>query len=178
MTRAGVAVLAAVSTMVTIGFVAQGWSEDGVVALGVDCGNNCAATGSSGGFHAAVPGGTFVVTVAHLAPNLEDALTRNKPRTCEPIRARVDTLTVKAADGSVAVDLGERKQLAAGQATRLVHTVPSQGAGARFDLDQVGFRVRSDATSRYCRVVTSGQFFADGTSTPISFDLIPGDSKR
>jgi len=178
MTRAGVAVLAAVSTMITVGFAAQGWSEDGILTLGVDCGNKCAATGSSGGFHAAIPGGTFIVTVAHLAPNLEDATFRSKPRTCEPIRVRVDTLTVKAADGSVAVELGERKQLGAGQATRLVHTVPTQGAGSRLELDQVGFRVRSDASSRHCRVVTSGQFFADGTSTPISFDPIPGDSRR
>ena len=179
MRRIVVGAFLAVSVLGVLATARSSWSEETNPGLAIGCGKKCSTFPGNGSFHTAIPGGTFVITVAHLAPGPEDALVRTKPRTCEPIRFRVDTLTAKAADGSVAVALGERKQLGAGQSARIVHSVtPGSSNAPTIDLDQVGFRVRADPASTYCRVVASGLFFPEPTSTsPIPFELLPGATR-
>ena len=141
------------------------------------------ATSRTNGFVSAMPGGRFVVTVAHLGPSSDDGAVRGAAPSCRSIGFRVDRLTVQRADGTVGVELGADQSIAPGQALQVVHDVdPSSGAGLpAWDLDLMGFRLKTDPAASRCGVVASAQFFPDaGTSTPVPVALMPnvGPSPR
>ena len=71
------------------------WGEDAFVDVGVP---QLAKT-RPGNFMNAIPFSTFVVTVAHLGPSPEHAISRGRPARCDAVQFRVDELTVKAEDG-------------------------------------------------------------------------------
>jgi hypothetical protein len=175
--RINVMIAAGVLTALCYSSVSRG--EDGIPdRFNIDCGGNCAhvlATTSSNTLLSATPGGTFVVTVAHLAPSPEDAMDGRVPAKCKPVDFRIDMLNVKTQEGVIEVELGEQKTLGAGEASQIIYKVdPNSGAGLpTYELDMMGFRFRSQPASSRCGVTASGLFYPDpSTSRPIPFGLI------
>lgn len=127
-------------------------------------------------FLSAIPGGRFVLTVAHVAPAPEDAVVRGVPAVCDSVRFRVDTLVVGSADGAIEIETGEVQSLEPGQAARFVREV-DRGAGAGVpvhELDMVGFRIRAEKAASRCGIVASGLLFpSDDTTSPLPIALIP-----
>ena len=176
----GAIITTGVLTGLCFSSVSQG--EDLGIGIGLIGGPNFAAQLAKtrpGNFMSAIPGGTFVVTVAHIGPSPEDAIVRGRPATCDAVRFRLDALKLKTGDGSVEVELGERQELAPGESYRMVYPVePRDGTNLpTYDLDQMGFRLRSEPASSRCSVVANGLFYADpATTAPIPFALIPSVS--
>jgi hypothetical protein len=154
-------------------------AEDGIYPLNIYCGANCGdltAKTRPDSLVSAIPGGTFVITVAHVAPSPEDAMVNGMPASCDPAKFRIDTLTLKTEDGSIEVELGEQQSLAPGETYRMMYNVsPNSGSGrATYELDQMAFRFRSGASSSRCSVIANGQFYATPTTTtPTAVALIP-----
>ncbi|NNL66167.1 MAG: hypothetical protein HKP30_07995 [Myxococcales bacterium] len=127
----------------------------------------------------AVPGGVFVVTVAHLAPTLETAFRRGKPVECRSVEFRVDTLRIGAQE--VEVEFGDRLELAPGQSTRIIQSVDMDAntQAAAYDMDQLAFRLRAEKLSSPCKLVASGAFFEDASSThAVPFSLLVDDGAK
>jgi len=166
-----VIMIALVATLCAAG---ASWAEDGLQFSSIKASDLASTRENS--FVSAIPGGRFVITVAHLAPSPEDAVVRGVPATCDSVRFRVDTLHVKRADGTVEVELGPDRSIAPGEAMQVVHDIdPSSAPGVpTSDLDLMGFRIRAEKASARCGVVASGLFFPEPTSrSPMSVGLIP-----
>jgi hypothetical protein len=176
-----------IGKMITVSFLAGlcfsgvSWGEDAFVDVGVP---QLAKT-RPGNFMNAIPFSTFVVTVAHLGPSPEHALERGRPARCDAVQFRVDELTVKAEDGSINVELGERQVLAPGESARFVYEVPGQPDEPNlppdrletYKLDLMGFRVSSQRASDRCSIVANALFYADPfIKAPIPLALIPSVS--
>lgn len=180
MTRFKIGALLTLGLVASLGFSGAGLAEDGSPVFGVSCGGGCAdvlARTLPNSLLSAIPGGTFVVTVAHIAPSPEEAVANRRPVKCKPVQFRVDMLRVQSINGLVEVELGDRKSLEAGEASRIVYHVDEQGAYGlpSYDLDLMGFRFRAEPPSSQCNIVASGLFYPDSvTNTPVQFSLIPG----
>jgi len=157
----------------------QSRAEDGI-DFAVDCGGACGigTLTSSDLLLAAVPGGKFVITVAHLAPSPEDAFVRGRPIKCSPVEFRVDTLRIGGRDGLVDVELGYKQELAAGESLRIVRAVDPNQPGVGPDMDQLTFRLRAAKVSHACNLIASGMFFGDDASAPTPFSLLVDDGRK
>lgn len=155
-------------------------AEDGL-DFAVNCGGGCGlgTQTASDKLLAAIPGGVFVITVAHLAPSPEDAFVRGKAVECRPAEFRVDMLQIGARDGAVAVEVGEKQMLAPGKSARIVHGVSPNSTNAGADMDQLAFRIRAARVSPRCDVVASGMFYESAASMqPIPFSLLVDDGVK
>ncbi len=118
----------------------------------------------------AIPGSTFVITVANLGgrrATVDDH--------CAGVVFSVDTILVNP-NGGVEVEQGQTQKLPAGGSLQMVHRVdPKIGADrASIDLDQVGFRLRTEKSNRRCSLVGSAMFHATPNSlAPVPVSLIP-----
>jgi hypothetical protein len=162
--------------LLSLGAANSGRAED-AIPLNLSIKNpGLLASTRANSFLSAMPGGRFVITVAHVAPSPEDAIVRGVPATCESVRFRLDTLVLTSAEGEIEIELGEEQTLEPGQATRIMREIdPRSGTGVPpHELDMLGFRVRAEQASGRCGVVASGLFFPqDPSSAPMSVGLIP-----
>lgn len=179
MTRSGMGAIVAMGLLVTVGFSNVSRGEDlGPPPFAIDCGGNCGALATKAipnTLFPAIPGGTFVITVAHIAPSPEDAFVRGVHAPCDSVMFRIDTLQVNK-DGSVDVELGEQQELAPGQASQIVHSIGTgqNSQGPAFEQELMGFRLRSEPASSHCSIAASGLLYPDPSAlTPIPVSLIP-----
>lgn len=127
-----------------------------------------------GSFMSAMPGGTFVITVALLSPSPEEAIVDGRPVKCSAVPFRVDTLRLSAADGMVEVELGDRQVLEPGETRRIMYSVDRGTTNLpAYELDQMGFVFRSGLTTSRCSIFANGLFYPDASSTPVPIALIP-----
>ena len=179
MSRIGISAMIIVGSLAALFYSSVSRGEDSIPPrFDIDCGGNCAgvlAKTSPNSLLNAIPGGTFVITIAHLGPSPEDAIVRGVPAKCNPVEFRVDMLKVKTQEGMIEVELGEQKTLAAGEASQVIYTVdPNSGPGLpTYELDMMGFRFRSEPASSRCSIAASGLFYPEpSASSPIPFALI------
>jgi len=180
MSKFQINMMTAVGVLVALCYSSVSRGEDSIPpgSFNIDCGGNCAdvlAKTSPNSLLSATPGGTFVVTVVHLAPSPEDAIVRGVPAKCNPVDFRIDMLNVKTQEGVIEMELGEQKTLAAGEASQFIYKVdPNSGAGVpAYELDMMGFRFRAKPASSRCSIAASGLFYPDpSTSRPVPFGLI------
>ncbi len=128
------------------------------------------ATQTQPSFMTAIPGSTFVITVAHVGPTLNDRFGQ-----CKTVRFRVDTLMV-GAKGRVEVEMGEPQRIEAGKASRIVHKVGREGAAnlAAIGFDQRGFILTANRASEGCNLVASGLLFdSPNTAEPVPVPILP-----
>ncbi len=129
----------------------------------------------------ALPGGTFVITLAHLAPSPEDAFVRGQTVECRPAEFRVDMLWLNNQDGAIEVELGERQKLEPGKSMQIVHRMDqvNDNAALPSEMDQVAFRLRAQRMSPRCNLVASGALFQDASSVEsVPFSLLIDDGFR
>ena len=179
MMRSRMSTMVAAAMVASLCFSSVSRAEDCNVDIDVNASSNPIAQLQKirpGSFLSALPGGVFVVTVAYIGSSPEDAFSRGKPKTCDAVRFRVDTLRVNNDLGSVEVELGERQELAPGETSRIVYAMDQRNLAdlPTYEMDLMGFRFRSESTSPHCSLVANGLFFAGpADSAPISFALIP-----